>query len=261
MQDKKELKHCSGKRSKLFASDVILKQQFFEPVEWEKPIKKQIEILKRYLPEMELNSEYIRNRISKKSPKGFVKIAIPKMDYLGRINNADPYLEIGVLIEQACDLIGKQRKNKFTHYRKGRLSSSHIRCIRELVKKRKRFEKSVPGDILILDVSLGTYYVGWTPRGARENIISNENQLALSSVDLAWILLVNPKRFRYCDDLSVDSVMEEYFSQDRKWECVLFFYFRGGKLEFGYRWGRRAYFDSGAAIATFNKLNESTNQI
>ena len=30
-------------------------------------------------------------------------------------------------------------------------------------------------------------------------------------------------------------------------------YYRGGKLEFGYRWGRRAYFDSGAGIGIIKK--------
>ncbi len=62
-------------------------------------------------------------------------------------------------------------------------------------------------------------------------------------------------RFQQNTDLSIDSVAEEYLSEDRGWVTNLFFYHRGGKLEFGYRWNRRAYFDCGAAIAYPNKSN------
>ncbi len=135
------------------------------------------------------------------------------------------------------------------HYRKGQLGPNRIQCIQKLVDKRKELEMSTPGDILILDVDLGNSYAGWTPRKAREDIIWHKNRLSLSSVDLGWILLINPRRLQRNIDLSVDSVMEEYYSEDRGWVTNLFFYFRGGKLEFGYRWNRRAYFDCGAAIA------------
>ena len=239
-----------------YEDDVVLRQEFFEPNNWVYPILMQLDLLqKTYLAEIEVDSNYVAKRLTDPTPKGCFKVAVPKIDFLGRINCLkDPYFEIGVLIEQVCVLLNEQRKGKFTHYRKDQLSPNRISCVKKLVNRRKKLEFDVPGDVLILDVSLGGHYAGWTPRRAREEIAFHDNQFALSSVDLGWILLLNPNRFRHCDDLSVDSVMEEYFSEDRSWECVLFFYFRGGKLEFGYRWGRRAYMDSGAAIAIAPEL-------
>lgn len=245
------MKRISGKRSP-FSSDVILEQEFFEPYGWAHPIEEQIKLLQEvYLIGSSADKGYVSERLRSRTPEGFVKVAVPKLEFLGRCAdlNINPYNSIGVLIEQVCALLSSSRKGKFTHYRKGQLEPTHVRCIQGLISRRIELELSIPGDILVLDVSLGSQYVGWTPRRARENIILQNKQLALSSVDIAWILLVNPDRFQHCDHLSVDSVMEEYFSDDRLWECVLFFYFRGNKLEFGYRWGRRAYIDSGAAIA------------
>ena len=79
--------------------------------------------------------------------------------------------------------------------------------------------------------------------------------MALFALDIALIILINPKRFEQNTDLSIDSVAEEYLSTDRGWVTNLFFYHRGGKLEFGYRWNRRAYFDCGTAIALFDSDN------
>lgn len=235
----------------LFSEDIILKQERFEPAEWAIPIEEQIKLLQeKYLAGARMDPDY-KNKIQNMAiQNGFVRIAIPKLSYLARINRIkNPYSDIGALIEQVCELLFMQRQGKFTHYRKGQLKPDRIQCIKKLADRRKIIEKNVPGDIMILDVDLGNIYAGWTPRRARENIICNQKQIALSSVDLGWIILINPDRFQRNVDLSVDSVMEEYYSTERGWVTNLFFYFRGGKLEFGYRWNRRAYFDCGAAIA------------
>lgn len=233
-----------------YEQDVILKQEFFEPNGWARPIEDQMLSLRGIFPDIRINHQYFLKKVSSPRIDGTARVIVPKKSYLASKNDLrDPYSRIGILIEQACSFLNDSRHGEFTHYRRGQLSSDRIRCIRELINRRKHLEASVPGDVLILDVSLGGEYAGWTPRRARGNIVSRNDQIALSSVDIAWIVLINPNRFHHCNDLSVDSVMEEYFSEDRAWECVLFFYFRGGRLEFGYRWGRRAYMDSGAAVA------------
>jgi len=235
----------------MFENDIVLEQAFFEPKDWIKSLDEQLKLLQeKYLIGAMIDLQYLEKRVNDPLPKGFVRVAIPKLSFLANLNKVDdPYIKIGTLIEHVCNLLEKQRKGKFTHYRKGQLEQNCIRCIKIIALRRKLIEENIPGDILILDVNTGGRYTGWTPRRARCDITSKNNRTALFSVDLAWIILLNPDRFQHCDNLSVDSVAEEYFSEDRTWECVLFFYYRGGKLEFGYRWGRRAYFDSGAAIA------------
>ena len=242
-----------GKSNK-FENDIVLKQAFFEPKDCVKSLDEQLSLLQdKYIVGAKVDSRYLEKRIGEPLSKGLVRVAVPKLSFLAKLSNIDdPYVEIGTLIESVCDLLEKQRDGKFTHYRKGQLDQNYIRCIKKIALKRKLMEDNIPGDILILDVSTGGTYAGWTPRRAREDIINRNDRFALFGVDLAWIILLNPDRFQHCDNLSVDSVAEEYFSEDRAWECVLFFYYRGGKLEFGYRWGRRAYFDSGAAIALTN---------
>lgn len=237
-----------------FREDVILKQERYEPAEWALPLEKQLDLLQNtYLVGAKADNDYAKERINSTKSKGLTRIAIPKLSYLAKIKDVkNPYSNIGIFIEQICELLFIQRQEKFTHYRKGQLGQNRIQCIQKLVDKRRDLEMSIPGDILILDVDLGNYYAGWTPRRAREDIIHRQDRFALSSVDLGWILLINPNRFQRNVDLSVDSVMEEYYSEDRGWVTNLFFYFRGGKLEFGYRWNRRAYFDCGATFAIIN---------
>lgn len=232
-----------------FVEDAILAQERFEPTEWAESLEVQIDKLKRFLPNIQVNEQYIESKSGKLS-KNFHRVVVPKFEYLQKIVNAsDPYNEIGLLIEFACKLLSHERDGKFTHYREGQLGLNRIKIIPELANRRKKIETRVEGDVLVLDVDLGNKFAGWTPRRARERIIRSKKYLALSSVDLCWILLLNPGRLQTNVDLSVDSVMEEYLSEDRGWVTNLFFYFRGGKLEFGYRWNRRAYFDCGAAIA------------
>ncbi|MBU4338951.1 hypothetical protein KKD57_05360 [Patescibacteria group bacterium] len=237
-----------------YGTDPVLDQERFEPATWVFPIEKQIGTLRKYFPNIEMDGNYFKSKISTAPRKNFVKIVLPKISFLGKKYKVDdPYADIGILMEKACELIDTQREGKFTHYRKGQLGRDRIRCTRDAVVKRKRIEEKIPGDALILDVDLGNIFAGWTPRLARESIFKSHNYMALFALDIALIILINPRRFQQNTDLSVDSVAEEYLSTDRGWVTNLFFYFRGGKLEFGYRWNRRAYFDCGAAIALLNR--------
>jgi hypothetical protein len=237
-----------------FREDTILRQERFEPPEWGRPLEAQLETLMTYLPSLKPDLAYFEKRKSDESPEKTHKVLIPKLSYLGEENNVEnPYAEIGVLVEQVCAFLAQQRDGQFTHYRRGALGPDRIRCIQQIVDVRKKLERESQGDVLVLDVDMGNRYAGWTPRRARSNSLIKKNQLALSSVDLAWILLLNPNRLQGNTDLSIDAVMEEYLSLDRGWVTNLFFYHRGGKLEFGYRWNRRAYFDCGAAVADTSK--------
>lgn len=232
-----------------FREDHILQQERFEAPEWVRSLDAQIDTLREYLPNIHPDKAYIEKRKNDISPKGTVKVIVPKLNFLAEENNLEnAYDRIGVLIEQVCAFLDTQREGKFTHYRKGALEPDRVRCIQQVVDQRKIHEEKIPGDVMVLDVDMGNSYAGWTPRRARSSTLQ-KHQLALSSVDVAWILLLNPDRLQKNTDLSIDAVMEEYLSLDRGWVTNLFFYHRGGKLEFGYRWNRRAYFDCGAAIA------------
>lgn len=233
-----------------FEEDVILPQERFENPEWCKDLATQIKKLKEIHPNLQVDPEYFAKREKDISPENTKRVIIPKLAFLAKENGIDnPYDDIGVLVEQVCAQLDIQREGKFTHYRKGQLGQDRIKIIPQIAEQRKKLEASVPGDALILDVDMGNTYAGWTPRRARAQSIIEADQIALSSVDVGWILTLNPNRLEKNTDLSIDSVMEEYLSLDRGWVTVLFFYYRGGKLEFGYRWNRRQYFDCGAAIA------------
>lgn len=239
-----------------YGMDPVLDQERFEPATWALPIDEQINKLKEYFPRIEVDKNYYDSEANKIPKKNFTKIAVPKISFLSKKYGIDnPYADIGILIENICEIIDKQRDGKFTHYRKGQLGRDRIRCIQDIEARRKRVEEKIPGDLLILDVDLGNTFSGWTPRLTRECILKSRNYMALFALDIALIILINPKRFEQNTDLSIDSVAEEYLSTDRGWVTNLFFYHRGGKLEFGYRWNRRAYFDCGTAIALFDSDN------
>lgn len=239
--------------------DPVLDRERFEPVQWVLPIKEQISVLERYFIGIEIDQNYFEKETNKPPRKNFIKVVIPKISFLSKKYGVDdPYADIGILMEKVCELIDIQREGKFTRYRKGQLGQTRIRCIPEIMVKRKQLEETVSGDVLILDVDLGNRYAGWTPRLARESIFKSHDYVALFALDIALIILINPARFQQNTDLSIDSVAEEYLSEDRGWVTNLFFYYRGGKLEFGYRWNRRAYFDCGAAVAFPTKNNKFT---
>lgn len=241
-------------RRGIFKEDAILRQERFEPSEWVRDIHSQIDALRKLLPDIKLDDAYMYNVANTKPHNNLSRVVVPKIEYLARINNVQlPYDNIGPLIEHACGITQLQRDGKFTHYRKGQLGTNRIKTIDAVSKKRLNLESTTHGDVLVLDVDLGNSYAGWTTRRARSNIINTPDLLALFSVDILWILLLNPNRLQSNTDLSIDSVAEEYLSEDRGWVTTLFFYHRGGKLEFGYRWNRRAYFDSGAAIADIKR--------
>ncbi len=240
-----------------FREDIILKQERFEPQSWALPVAEQLMLLqKKYFADLKIDPAYLKERCSRPLKKGYSRVAVPKIQFLAKhIGVHDPYLNIGVLVEDVAVHLNEQRAGLFTHYRKGQLGTDRIRSIPLLALRREKFEETVPGDVLILDVDLGNQYAGWTTRRAREDICQKLNLLALSSVDVGWILVINPNRLQDHMDLSIDDVMEEYLSEVRGWVTTLFFYHRGGKLEFGYRWNRRAYFDSGAAVALLPNPN------
>ena len=233
-------------RIRKYKEDVILRQERFEPGGWVEPLEIQIQKLKEYFPSIIIPD---LNLFKKK--KGYSQVVIPKISFLSKyLKVLSPYDNIGVLIEDVCSKLMIDRNNKFTHYRHNELGRDRILSVDSIVSQREEYEINNLGDVLILNVDMGNKYAGWTPRRARASMIINKRELPLFTVDICWIVLLNPSRFSRNIDLSVDSVAEIYQSLDRGWVTNLFMYFRGGKLELGYRWSRRAYFDCGAVYAS-----------
>ena len=224
-----------------FKDDSTSVQTRFEPVGWAEPIANQIETLGVYLTGIQGDSGYLQKRLNEELPEGFVRVAVPKLAFLQtRLLLQDVYIEIGQPIEHVCEALGRKHGKKFKNCREGELGPKRVRCNEVAMARRKAFEETVPGDIIILDVDLANLTLSdkklcHMPRWSREEITHAVNLLHLSSVDIGWILVVNPKRLVRDEDLAIDATLEEYCLGSFGWVNSLIFYFHACQLLFGNR--------------------------
>lgn len=235
-------------RFNAFNTDGVVKQTFFEPKNWARPVDEQLELLRVYLPDAWVDPEYLATRQAEPVPAGFVRVAVPKLAYLEQILRPtglepdepwDIYEHIGVAIEHVCGEHESKHGTKFKNWRKGELGPDRVRCHQQAMERRRQAEESVPGDIMILDVDLGNRTLGGkeklchTPRWSREEIGLTDNLMDLGSVDVGYILLLNEARLtKY--DLCIDTTLEEYFWDGDGWVASLCWDFNGGQLHFDY---------------------------
>lgn len=125
-----------------FEEDPILTQERFEPAEWVRSMEDQISTLRAVLPRLELNEDYLAERLNAPSIPGTSRVALPSVSALGRLSRIDdPYSEIGVLIEQVCRLLEDQREGRFTHYRKNALGPDRVQVVSKIAQQRKSREE------------------------------------------------------------------------------------------------------------------------
>lgn len=196
---------------------------FFDHKGRVKPIKEQIELLESvYLVGCKVDEAYVAQRLSEPTPRGFVKVAVPKLTFLERhLRPADLPTEtewtiwdnIGLAIEHVTDVL-KTRRPTFENYRKGELGAKHLRVHAESAERRRADEALVPGDIMICDVHmnnlLGSQQVCHTSRWSREEVLIDDSLMGLSAVDGNWILVVNEELQTKNEDLAWDYTLEEY---------------------------------------------------
>lgn len=239
-----------------FNKDATTKQTFFEPKNWARPIKDQIESLEVYLSGITVDPDYLAKRMAEPVPAGFTRVAVPKLAFLQKFLEVDDiYAQIGKPIEHVTETLEGKHGDKFKNWRKGELGTDRVRCHEAAAAQRKLAEEAVPGDILILDVDLGNRTLGGkdklchTPRWSREEIGISENLMHLSAVDVGWMLVINPDRLTKYEDLSIDVTLEEYFWDGRGWVHSLCFDWIDGQLHFDHRYAAVAYKHFAAGVA------------
>ena len=223
-----------------FNQDATTRQVCFEPKNWALPIREQIDVLRNHLPGCVMHGGYLGKRLAKPVPAGLTRVVVPKFDYLRRLLCVtDVYGEIGVPIEYVCAGLEAKYGTGFMNCRKGGLTRAIVRCHAVGVARRKQAEAAIPGDIMILDVDLNNRIFGGkkkvchTMRWSKEEIAISADLMHVSSVDIGWILLLNPGRVKRYGFLSVQSTLEEYFWQDEGWVLSLGYATANGVLRFG----------------------------
>lgn len=183
-------------------------------------------------------------------PMGDGFALIPKLSAIARIAGIeDPYgAGYGPLVEYVLGLFGQSRK--FYNYREGTLTSEHIRLhaeVREIIQQR---EAATPGDCLVLPVSFGNDYAGWSARAAGWEAL-HSNQLPLDPIQVASLLMASPDRLVAYENLFIDCPGAEYdWYREGGWSRCPYFHFRGGRVEFDayYSGGTYSYFGSAVAF-------------
>jgi len=211
--------------------DERTKQSYYYPPKgWTVPsFSEQLQRLGNLLPGLTLPTQAPEIAV----PKGFDSFAIvPKVSALGRIFSIqDPYgAGYGQVVEQLLGLIDKQRK--FYNCRKGELGPNYIRIEKRVRGRLQMTESKAGGDCLVVPISFGNLYAGYSPRNARETALRAQ-QLPFITVQVASLLLVMPERLVSYDDLWIDVPGDQYdWLADGDWSNSLCFDFIDVRLRF-----------------------------
>jgi hypothetical protein len=182
-------------------------------------------------------------------PQGFDGMAlVPKLSALARILGVDdPYGSgYGELLEKVLGIISGKRS--FYNYRNGVLGSNYLRLHDEVRGKLEALESEMDGDVLVVPISFGNLYAGYSARNARHTSLG-KGQLPLGSVQVACLLLSMPERLVSYDDLWIDCPADEYNDDaDGEWSCSPDLSFVDG-LSFYAGWSDNARGYCGSAVA------------
>jgi len=145
------------------------------------------------------------------------------------------------------DLIKKQHKGNFYNYREGKIGAKYLRQHERTAKKLEALAEQQKGyDILVVAAQFGLRHRGRSVRRAREVFTANE--FGLGAFEIGCMLLTHPERLQNYDDLWIDCAGDEYApAADGDFSFAPFFYFDGGRVEFGSSWFDDAYDDFGSA--------------
>lgn len=210
-------------------------QTAFYPKGWTMPsLAVQAECLVSFFPGINLQGSNVSEK--RTVPKGADGLVLlPTLRFLGKFFNiADPYgAGYGAIIEQLCELLLKQRNGAFLNHRKGELTEAYVRLYADVRERLEKLESEAPGDVLVLPVSLGKLYAGWSARAARWEAL-DQDQLPLGAAHVACLLLVMPERLTAYEQLWLDCPGDEYdWGAGGRWSCSLGFNFYDDQLRLG----------------------------
>ena len=190
-------------------------------------------------------------------------VLIPKISYLGELGFKDPYgKEYGLIMDRVITMISQSRP--FRNFCEGGLSFSRIRLHEQIRLLTKQLEADTPGDVLVMPVSLGNLYAGYSARNARWEALHSD-QLPLGSAQVGCLLLMMPERLATYKNLGIYCSGDEYSTPSYKRATFDFdsspkFYFydyngkgKDGKIIFYYNSTNRADDRFSSAVVFLSK--------
>ncbi len=211
----------------------FVQQAWFYPQGWVMPgVSDQAERLTAIFPGIKLDGvAEIAGKLA--IPEGFDGIGIvPKISYLGGIYSVDdPYGQgYGTILENVLKLIADSRK--FYNYRAGQLTADYIRIHAEVKEVLMRLEAETAGDTLVVPISFGNLYAGFSQRNARWAALKAA-QVPFGGAQVGSLLLSMPERLTAYEQLFIDCSGDEYnWDADGQWAHSVYFNFNDDKLKF-----------------------------
>jgi hypothetical protein len=204
-------------------------QTFYYPPMWTMPsFSEQTQRLAAALPGLTLPTQPPAMAV----PEGFDGLAIiPKVSALGRLFNVqDPYgAGYSEVVQHILDIMAQQ--GLFDNRWNVAVDPQHLRIESRTEAILKTLEAKDTSDCLVLPVSLGNVYAGYSVRNARETAL-RAHQLPLCTAQLASLLLVTPKRFVAEDSLWVHAPGDEYNDKSEgDWASAPSFDWERGHIE------------------------------
>lgn len=81
----------------------------------------------------------------------------------------------------------------FRNYRAGQMTEQYIRIEAEVCQRLMTLEASVPGDVIVVPLSMGNLYAGYSQRNAHQTAL-NASHLPLGSAHVGSSLLLMSER-------------------------------------------------------------------
>jgi hypothetical protein len=223
-------------------SDYPISQTNFEPKRWAEPIHTQLEALTGYTKGCNVKSAYVQRRLTEPVPPHFTRVVVPSLRYLARYRNIAPYGPPYPLVEFVCEVLEKAVPDgAFGGWRRLALYDKlRSKVEQQWLETRQSFEAKADSDVLILDVDLANYRLGaksktlHTPQRDEVQVSWDDSHINLSTIDLGWIIALNPRRLSKSTDLGVYSLVEAYHYSNYYNREPLGFYFSQGQVSL--RW-------------------------
>lgn len=204
-------------------------QTHYYPEGWSVPdLSAQAKKLAIFLPGLDLSYSEKASKVV--VPEGADGLAlIPKLSALGRICGiSDPYWSgYSRLVGHAIGFIGHREFSSYLQelQEQGELTDQYIRIHAETRKILTELEAETPGDCLVLPISFGNLYAGYSQRNAGWEALYRQ-QLPLGLVQVSYLLLAMPGRLTACNHLFIYCPGDEYrwYTNDDWSLCPLFYF-------------------------------------
>ncbi len=228
-------------------------QRWFYPKGFAVPnVSIQIERVQRLWPGIDVSHVATLAEHFNNLPAGFDGIEVkPKVSYFGRAwEMADPYgAHYGPTVERVLAMLHAERNWKFINHRAGQMTDEYIRIQAEALSLMKVIEETTPGDVLVMPVSLGNLYAGYSARNGRWDALA-KSYMPNGSAHVGCSLLVMPERLTAYEQLFMDCCADEWnWDVDGRWTYCPIFRFSDGHLQFIATWADDAHGRYGGVVS------------